>query len=68
MLEQDLRDLPHGSVDVYYAGSWPRSDLEAKRRILAQQGVLDRLSETCQRETPFSVIYDRPTGGTKSLP
>ena len=51
----------------YYAGSWPRSDLEAERRILAQQGVLDRLSETCQRETPVSLIYDRPTGGTEII-
>jgi hypothetical protein len=51
----------------YYAGSWPRSDLEAERRILAQQGVLDRLSETCQRETPVSLIYDRPTGSTEII-
>ena len=51
----------------YYAGSWPRSDLEAERRILAQQGVLDRLSETCRGDTPVSLIYDRPTGGTEII-
>jgi two-component system sensor histidine kinase ChvG len=50
----------------YYVASWPMvasRDLEAERQILARQGVLDRLAQSCRGEMPFSLIYDRPTGG-----
>src|SRR5438552_25215 len=52
----------------YYIASWPSvvsSNLEAERQILARQGVLDRLAQSCRGEMPFSLIYDRPTGGTE---
>jgi hypothetical protein len=39
------------------------SNLEAERDTLANQGVLNRLSENCKDEMPFSLIYHRPTGG-----
>ena len=50
----------------YYVASWPPvapSNLEAERDTLASQGVLDHLSENCRDEMPFSLIYQRPTGG-----
>lgn len=50
----------------YYVASWPvvaSSDLEAERDILARQRVLDRLAQSCRGEMPFSLLYDRPTGG-----
>src|SRR5438477_9799551 len=52
----------------YYIASWPTvvsSNLEAERQILARQGVLDRLAQSCRGEMPFSLIYDRPTGGAE---
>jgi two-component system, OmpR family, sensor histidine kinase ChvG len=52
----------------YYVASWPlvaSSDLEAERDILARQGVLDRLAQSCRGEMPFSLLYDRPTGGAE---
>jgi hypothetical protein len=51
----------------YYAGSWPRSDLEAARQTLARQGVLDRLTESCRSGAPFSLIYDRTIGGAEII-
>jgi two-component system sensor histidine kinase ChvG len=39
--------------------------LDAERDTLARQGVLDRLSANCREEMPFSLIYDRPTGGAE---
>ena len=56
------------SDGFYYIASWPTvvsSNLEAERQILARQGVLDRLAQSCRGEMPFSLIYDRPTGGTE---
>src|ERR1700732_1903680 len=56
------------SEGFYYIASWPSvisSDLEAERQILARQGVLDRLAQSCRGEMPFSLIYDRPTGGAE---
>ena len=50
----------------YYVASWPpvaSSNLEVERDTLAGQGVLNRLSENCRDEMPFSLIYHRPTGG-----
>jgi two-component system sensor histidine kinase ChvG len=52
----------------YYIASWPTvvsSNLEAERQILARQGILDRLAQSCRGEMPFSLIYDRPTGGAE---
>src|SRR5882724_6681278 len=52
----------------YYIASWPAvvsSNLEAERQILARQGVLDRLAQSCRGEMPFALIYDRPTGGAE---
>jgi len=52
----------------YYVASWPAvagSDLEVEREILVRQGVLGRLSQSCRGEMPFSLIYDRPTGGAE---
>jgi two-component system sensor histidine kinase ChvG len=52
----------------YYVASWPpvaQGNLEAERDTLASQGVLDRLSENCRDEMPFSLIYQRPTGGAE---
>ena len=56
------------SDGFYYIASWPTvvsSNLEAERQILARQGVLDRLAQSCRGEMPFSLIYDRPTGGAE---
>ena len=50
----------------YYVASWPAvasTDLAAERDILARQGVLERLAQSCRGELPFSLLYDRPSGG-----
>src|SRR5439155_10261696 len=57
-----------GTDGFYYVASWPAvapSNLEAERETLARQGVLDRLSQNCRGELPFSLIYHRPTGGAE---
>jgi two-component system sensor histidine kinase ChvG len=59
---------PAGSDDdgFYYIASWPTvaaSNLEAERQILARQGVLNQLTHSCRGEMPFSLMYNRPTGG-----
>lgn len=57
-----------GTDGFYYVASWPAvapSNLEAERQTLVRQGVLDRLAQNCQGELPFSLIYDRPTGGAE---
>ncbi|HEV2303574.1 MAG TPA: HAMP domain-containing sensor histidine kinase [Stellaceae bacterium] len=57
-----------GSRGFYYVASWPPvgpSNLRAERETLARQGVLDRLAQNCRGEMPFSLIYDRPTGGAE---
>jgi two-component system, OmpR family, sensor histidine kinase ChvG len=59
---------PAGTNGFYYGSSWPvvaQSNLQAERETLAQQGVLDHLAEDCRGEMPFSLIYDRPTGGAE---
>ncbi len=61
-------DAKNGTNGFYYVASWPSvapSNLEAERDTLASQGVLDRLAENCRGEMPFSLIYDRPTGGAE---
>src|SRR5262249_12073923 len=58
----------NGTKGFYYVASWPPvapSNLKAERETLAKQGVLDRLSEDCRGEMPFSLIYHRPTGGAE---
>src|SRR5439155_933010 len=57
-----------GTDGPYYVASWPAvapGNLEAERETLARQGVLDRLAQNCWGELPFSLIYDRPTGGAE---
>jgi len=52
----------------YYVASWPAvagNNLETERQLLAAQGVLDRLAQSCRGEMPFSLLYDRPTGGAE---
>jgi two-component system sensor histidine kinase ChvG len=61
---------PAGSDDdgFYYIASWPTvvaSNLEAERQILARRGVLGQLTQSCRGELPFSLMYDRPTGGSE---
>jgi two-component system sensor histidine kinase ChvG len=54
----------------YYIASWPTvvaSNLEAERQILARRGVLDQLTQSCRGELPFSLMYDRPTGGSEII-
>jgi two-component system sensor histidine kinase ChvG len=57
-----------GTDGFYYVASWPAvapSNLQAERETLAQQGALDRLAANCRGELPFSLIYNRPTGGSE---
>jgi hypothetical protein len=61
---------PVGSDDdgFYYIASWPTvvaSNLEAERQVLARRGVLDQLTQSCRGELPFSLMYNRPTGGSE---
>jgi two-component system, OmpR family, sensor histidine kinase ChvG len=56
------------SDGFYYVASWPAvtpGNLQAERETLARQGVLDRLAQNCRGELPFSLIYNRPTGGAE---
>jgi len=58
----------NGTEGFYYVASWPPvapANLEAERDTLASQGVLDRLTENCREEMPYSLIYHRPTGGAE---
>ncbi len=57
-----------GTDGFYYVASWPTvvpSNLQAERETLARQGVLDHLAQNCKGEMPFSLAYDRPTGGAE---
>jgi two-component system sensor histidine kinase ChvG len=59
-----------GHDGFYYVASWPSvalSNLEAEQETLSRQGVLDRLAENCRGELPFSLIYQRPTGGAEII-
>ncbi|HJU20187.1 MAG TPA: HAMP domain-containing sensor histidine kinase [Stellaceae bacterium] len=56
------------SGGFYYVGSWPLvqpPNLAAERETLARQGVLAHLARDCRGEMPFSLLYDRPTGGAE---
>ncbi len=52
----------------YYVASWPTvspANLDAQRKILAQQGVLSHLAKHCRGQPPYSLMYRQPTGGAQ---
>jgi hypothetical protein len=51
----------------YYAGSWPMSAVEVERQTLTNQGILDRLPQTCQSQTSFSLIDARVINVTEVI-
>jgi len=56
---------PTGTDGFFYIASWPAvsaAQLDAERDTLARQGVLDRLSESCDGEFPFALRYRTPGG------
>src|ERR1051326_6450670 len=51
---------PTDQTAFYYVASWPTvstAQLDNERAELAQQGVLDKLSQTCEGELPFAFRY-----------
>jgi len=51
---------PAGKTEFYYVASWPAvstAQLDNERNELAQQGILDRLTGTCQGELPDARRY-----------
>jgi len=63
-------DTRAGKDAFYYLASWPavtQSNLQVEHDMLAQQGVLERLTKNCRGEMPFSLIYHRPTGGAEII-
>ncbi|HKF71292.1 MAG TPA: HAMP domain-containing sensor histidine kinase [Stellaceae bacterium] len=51
---------PTDQSAFYYVASWPTvstAQLDNERSELAQQGVLDKLSQTCEGELPFAFRY-----------
>ena len=56
---------PAGAPGFFYVASWPMTSpaqLDTEREILRQQGVLERLSGTCDGDFPFALRYRTPTG------
>ncbi len=56
---------PSGTDGFYYVASWPAvsaAQLDAERDTLSRQGVLDRLSASCDGEFPFALRYRTPDG------
>jgi two-component system, OmpR family, sensor histidine kinase ChvG len=56
---------PTGQSDFYYIASWPvvpQAQLEAEHDRLEQQGILDRLSATCEGELPIALRYAAASG------
>src|SRR5579872_267738 len=54
---------PTDQAAFYYVASWPTvstAQLDNERAELAQQGVLDKLSQTCEGELPFAFRYSTP--------
>jgi two-component system sensor histidine kinase ChvG len=54
---------PTGEGAFYYVASWPvvpAAQLDAERDQLQRQGVLDRLSATCDGDLPFALRYGIP--------
>jgi len=57
---------PAGTAGFYYVASWPvvpATQLDAERETLQRQGILDRLSASCDGEFPFALRYRTPQGG-----
>jgi two-component system, OmpR family, sensor histidine kinase ChvG len=56
---------PAGNDGFFYVASWPvvpAAQLDAERETLRRQGILDRLSGTCEGEFPFALRYRTPRG------
>jgi two-component system, OmpR family, sensor histidine kinase ChvG len=56
---------PAGNDGFFYVASWPvvsAAQLDAERETLRQQGILDRLSGSCDGEFPFALRYQTPRG------
>lgn len=56
---------PVGTAGFFYVASWPAvpaAQLDAERETLRRQGVLDRLSASCDGEFPFALRYRTPQG------
>lgn len=56
---------PTGTTGFFYVASWPvvpAAQLDTERETLHQQGVLDRLSDSCEGEFPFALRYRTPQG------
>jgi len=56
---------PVGAPGFFYVASWPTvstAQLDAERETLSRQGILDRLSATCNGEFPFALRYRTPSG------
>ena len=56
---------PAGAPGFFYVASWPAvspAQLDAERETLRQQGILDRLSATCDGEVPVALRYRTPRG------
>jgi two-component system, OmpR family, sensor histidine kinase ChvG len=56
---------PTGQNGFYYVASWPKvsaDQLDSERGELAEQGILDRLSTTCEGALPFALRYTTPGG------
>jgi two-component system sensor histidine kinase ChvG len=56
---------PAGTEGFFYVASWPvvsTAQLDAERQTLDQQGVLGRLSASCDGEFPFALRYATPKG------
>jgi len=54
---------PAGKTEFYYVASWPAvsaAQLDNERSELAQQGILDRLSATCEGELADARRYSTP--------
>ena len=56
---------PAGTTEFYYVASWPvvsTAQLDNERTELAQQGILERLSATCEGELADARRYATPGG------
>jgi two-component system sensor histidine kinase ChvG len=56
---------PADRPGFYYVASWPTvssAQLDAERDELSREGVLDRLTQTCEGDLPFALRYQLPSG------
>lgn len=61
---------PPGESSFFYVASWPAvpaAQLDAERAQLQRQGVLDRLSATCEGDLPFALRYATSSGTDEIL-